>query len=154
MNAVLGCVQIKRLDEFIRASAVSVAVSVVSADIIDRINILQATRRAMTECLWSLAPQPDLALVDAVALSGTPSPCVALVRGDVLSYAIACASIVAKVARDRMMRDLHISYPQYGFCDHKGYAAPAHLEALSTYGPTPLHRLTFRSVVPRQETTA
>ena len=141
----------ERLAAVIRRQAEAVAIGVVSADTIDRINILQATRRAMLRCLASLDPKPDLTLVDAVRLDGAPCHCVPLVRGDSVAYAIACASIVAKVERDRLMTELDAEYPQYGFSEHKGYAAPAHLEALRTYGPTPSHRLTFRSVIPRRD---
>ncbi len=140
--------------DLVRADAEAVAVAVVSAGRIDRINILEATKTAMLECLWALDPRPDVALVDALLPGDAPSPCIGLVRGDTLSYAIACASIVAKVERDRLMRRLDDRYPYYGFADNKGYAAPVHLEALSVYGPTPEHRLTFRSVVPRREAAA
>ncbi len=140
--------------EMVISNAEAVAVAVVSADRIDRVNILQATKLAMLECLWNLAPSPDLALVDAVLPGEAPCACVPLVRGDILSYAIACASIVAKVERDRLMTRLGERYPYYGFAENKGYAAPAHLDGLSVYGPTPEHRLTFRSVVPRREAAA
>jgi ribonuclease HII len=91
---------------------------------------------------------PDLALIDAVALEGLAFPSLSVVRGESLSYSIACASILAKVERDRMMSDLHRRYPHYGFDSHKGYGAPEHLQALDDFGPCPEHRLTFRSVVP------
>jgi ribonuclease HII len=142
------------LAEAIRQTSIAYAVVAVEAEVIDRVNILQATKLAMREALWSLDTRPDLALIDAVALDATPCPCVPVVRGDLLSYAIACASIVAKVERDRSMCDLAETYPYFGFADNKGYAAPAHLEGLATFGPTPEHRLTFRSVVPRLEASA
>jgi ribonuclease HII len=142
------------LSEMIRTESLAVAVTAVSADTIDRVNILRATRLAMVESLRALDPAPDLALVDALSLDDAPSPTLGVVRGDTLSYAIACASIVAKVERDRMMREIDRRYPQYGFAENKGYAAPDHLDALLTYGPTPQHRLTFRSVVPRREAVA
>jgi ribonuclease HII len=88
-------------------------------------------------------------VVDAVRLSGFGFPCLPVIRGDCFSYAIACASIVAKVERDRMMVELGREYPQYGFADHKGYGVPEHLEALSAYGPSPVHRLTYKPVLPR-----
>jgi len=141
----------QRLAALIRRQALACEVIAVEADAIDRINILQATRRAMTEAIRSLAIRPDMALIDAVRLDKAGCPTVSVIRGDLLSYSIACASIVAKVERDRMMRELGELYPQYGFAEHKGYAAPAHLAALEEYGPTPHHRLTFRSVVPRCE---
>jgi ribonuclease HII len=135
----------------VRDRSLSCRVVSVSAATIDRINILEATRQAMVEALWLLPQRPDMALIDAVRVNEAPCPTMAVIRGDLLSYSIACASIVAKVERDRTMRELGEVYPQYGFGDHKGYSAPAHLAALREYGPTPKHRLTFRSVVPRRE---
>ncbi len=141
----------QRLAEWIRQSSVAWSVAAISPETIDRINILQASKRAMVEALATLSPGPDVALVDAVALDGLAYPCVPIVRGDSFSYSIACASILAKVERDRLMTDLDTAYPHYGFARHKGYAAPEHLEALRDFGPCPLHRLTFRSVLPRAE---
>ena len=135
----------------IRSTAVAAAVAEVSPAVIDRINILEASRQAMREALSRLRPAPDCAVVDAVSLSGFRFPCFPVVRGDCFSYAVACASIVAKVARDRMMVDLDRAYPQYGFAAHKGYSVPEHLEALSVYGPSPVHRLTFKPVLPRED---
>lgn len=141
----------ERLATVIRREALGWAVAAVPADEIDRSNILVATRRAMSIALARLDPVPDLALIDAVALDGAPCRTLPLIRGDVVSYAVAGASILAKVERDRMLVELDRRYPQYGFREHKGYAAPRHLEALRIYGPTPEHRLTFRSVVPRSD---
>jgi ribonuclease HII len=139
----------ERAAEAIRRHAVAVAVAAVSPEVIDRINILEATRIAMGEALSRLRPAPDCAVVDAVRLSGFAFPCLPVIRGDCFSYAIACASIVAKVERDRMMVELGREYPQYGFAEHKGYGVPEHLEALSAYGPSPVHRLTYKPVLPR-----
>jgi ribonuclease HII len=135
----------------IRSHAVAFAVAAISPDVIDRINILEATRLAMGEALSRLRPAPDCAVVDAVRLSGFGFPCIPLVRGDCFSYGVACASILAKVERDRMMVELDRTYPQYGFAAHKGYGVAEHLEALSAYGPSPIHRLTYKPVLPRQE---
>ena len=135
----------------IRATAVATAVAEVSPEVIDRVNILEASRQAMCQALSRLDPAPDCAVVDAVRLSGFGFPCLPVIRGDCFSYAVACASIVAKVARDRMMVELDGTYPQYGFASHKGYCVPEHLEALSVYGPSPVHRLTFKPVLPRAE---
>jgi ribonuclease HII len=143
--------QRERLADAVRRTSVAWCVAQESPRTIDRINILEATRRAMKRALTSLRPAPDCAVVDAVPIRGTRFPCVPLVRGDNLSYAVAGASILAKVTRDRMMLDLHQQYPQYGFDAHKGYGARRHREALRTYGPTPAHRLSFRSVLPRRE---
>jgi ribonuclease HII len=135
----------------IRATAVAAAVAAVPPDVIDCVNILEASRQAMCDALSRLRPAPDCAVVDAVRLSGFGFPCLPVIRGDCVSYAVACASILAKVERDRMMVELDGQYPQYGFAAHKGYSVPEHLEALSAYGPCPVHRLTFRSVLPRTE---
>jgi ribonuclease HII len=140
----------ERLAAAIRASAIAIAVAQVPPAVIDRVNVLEATRQAMRKALAALRPVPDCAVVDAVGLSGLRFPCLPVIRGDAISYAVACASIVAKVERDRMMVDLHDRYPAYGFAVHKGYSVPGHLQALATYGPCPIHRLTFRPVLPRE----
>jgi len=140
----------ERLAAAIRASAIAWAVVPVSPGVIDRINILEATRQAMRQSLARLSPSPDIAVIDAVALAGLGIPFLPLVRGDSVSYAVACASILAKVERDRMMVELHGQYPQYGFASHKGYSVPEHLRALETYGPCPEHRLTYAPVLPRE----
>ena len=139
----------ERVADAIRASSLASAVVPIAPDVIDRINILEATRLAMVQALAQLRPAPDCALVDAVTLSGVGFPCLPLIRGDAVSYAVACASILAKVERDRMMVQLHDRYPQYGFAAHKGYGVAEHLEALVTSGPCPSHRLTYRPVLPR-----
>jgi ribonuclease HII len=141
----------ERLAGWIKETAVSWSVVAQPASLIDRINILQATRRAMTQALIDLDPAPDVAVVDAVDLRELTLPVLPVVRGDILSYAVACASILAKVERDRMMCVLHESFPRYSFDANKGYGAPEHLQALSEYGPCPDHRLTFRSVLPAVE---
>lgn len=125
------------------------AVATVSAQEIDRVNILEATRRAMRQALDHVAAQADVVLVDAVRLDGLPLPHLPVVRGDQISYAIACASIVAKVERDRLMVELDRRFPHYGFASNKGYGAPEHQRALALHGPSTVHRLTFRSVLPR-----
>ena len=136
------------LARHIRLTASSWSVAAVDADMIDRVNILEATKHAMRRALAGLVPKPEIALVDAVPLRVPGVPCLPLVRGDYISYAIASASILAKVARDEMMTDLDAEFPHYGFAAHKGYAAPTHLEALREYGPSHAHRLTFQSVLP------
>ena len=140
----------ERLAAAIRKSALAWAVVPIPPDVIDRINILEATRQAMRQSLARLAPAPDIAVIDAVALSGLGIPFLPLVRGDSVSYAVACASILAKTERDRMMVELHGQYPQYGFASHKGYSVPEHLRALEAYGPCPEHRLTYAPVLPRE----
>ena len=139
----------KILAQAIKSSALAYAVAEISADTIDQINILEATRLAMNHALDSLTLTPDCAMIDAVVLGERKYPCYAIVRGDALSYSVSCASILAKEARDRMMIVHNQEYPQYGFASHKGYGAERHLIALAKYGPCPIHRLTFKSVLPR-----
>jgi ribonuclease HII len=134
------------LDAEIRARALAVGIGVVDHATIDRINILQATRRAMAEALARLAPPPDLVITDFVALPALPCPQRNLVDGDARCASVAAASIVAKVTRDRLMREADILYPAYGFARHKGYATPDHLAALDRHGPCPFHRRTFAGV--------
>jgi ribonuclease HII len=139
----------ERLAAAIRATALAFTVVAVHADVIDRINILEATRRAMAQAVSTLRPAPDCVVVDAVHLRGFLVPCLPLIRGDSVSYGVACASILAKVERDRMMGELDGEYPAYGFAVHKGYGVPEHLQALEAFGPCPVHRLTYRPVLPR-----
>lgn len=141
----------EELAAWIRRVHPSFAVVAVSPRDIDRLNILEATRLAMGQALVRLRPCPDIGLVDAVRLPVQRFPCLPLIRGDLLSYAVACASIVAKVERDSMMKELDHCYPLYGFARNKGYGAREHREALAAYGPSAVHRLTFQSVLPRTE---
>lgn len=135
----------------IHARAVAVGVGVVDAETIDRVNILQATRRAMGLALGSLGVEPELVLTDFVALDGLRCPQRNLVNGDQRSATVAAASIIAKVTRDRMMAEADRAYPQYGFGRHKGYATLEHLAALIMHGPCPLHRRTFNGVIVQQD---
>lgn len=135
----------------IRARAVAVGVGMVDAETIDRVNILQATRRAMGLALGSLGLEPELVLTDFVALDGLRCPQRNLVNGDQRSATVAAASIIAKVTRDRMMAEADREYPQYGFGRHKGYATLEHLAALIMHGPCPLHRRTFNGVIVQQD---
>lgn len=133
----------------LRRTALGWSIAVVPAEVIDRINILEASKRAMTAALRALDPAPDCAVIDAVRLRGLAFPCLPVIRGDQISYAVACASILAKVERDRMMTALDREFPHYGFASHKGYGVPEHLRVLAEYGPAPVHRLTFHPVLPR-----
>ena len=135
----------------IHARAVAVGVGVVDAETIDRVNILQATRRAMGLALGSHGLEPELVLTDFVALDGLRCPQRNLVNGDQRSATVAAASIIAKVTRDRMMAEADREYPQYGFGRHKGYATLEHLAALIMHGPCPLHRRTFNGVIVQQD---
>ena len=134
------------LDAIIRVRAVAVAVGLVDAATIDRVNVLEATRRAMGRALAALGVEPELVLTDFVALDGLKCPQRNLVRGDQRSATVAAASIIAKVARDRMMAEADQEYPQYGFGRHKGYPTADHRAALLVHGPCPLHRRSFAGV--------
>jgi ribonuclease HII len=139
----------ERLDSEIRASAFAYAVARVEADEIDRINILRATKEAMRRAINALALAPDYLLIDAVSLSDVSLTQRAIIRGDEQSVSIAAASIIAKVARDGWMRAYEAELPGYGFANHVGYATPEHLRSLGALGPSPIHRLSFRGVLPR-----
>jgi ribonuclease HII len=130
----------------IQERAVAVGIGVVDHASIDRLNILRATRAAMLAALAQLPVGPDLVITDFVSLAGLPCPQKNLVNGDGRSATVAAASIVAKVTRDRLMRELDARYPGYGFAQHKGYATPEHLAALDRIGPSPVHRRTFAGV--------
>ncbi len=123
-------------------SAIGYSVVSVDWDVIDEINILNATKKAMVEAVNTVFPYPQHLLVDAVK-HDFGVPYTAIIHGDATSYSIACASIVAKVARDRMMVEYAKTYPEYGFEKHKGYGTKEHIEALKKYGPCPIHRKTF-----------
>ena len=112
---------------------------------IDRINILEATRVAMGQALAALAVVPDLIITDFVALRACPCPQRNLVDGDARCASVAAASIVAKVTRDRLMREVDVQFPDYGFAKHKGYATAEHLAAIDRHGLCPLHRRSFVS---------
>ena len=136
-----------RLCEEIKQTAVSVGIGVVSAVAIDTVNILEATRWAMTQAVLSLDVQCDCVVVDGAALPDVAVPVVGMVKGDARCVSIAAASIVAKVTRDRLMERMHVLYPRYSFLDNKGYGTRRHLEALRRYGPTRIHRLSFEPVL-------
>ena len=122
-------------------------IELVEAAEIDRLNILQATLAGMRRCLEALGPRVELARIDGNALPrGLPCMAEAIIGGDALEPAIMAASILAKVTRDRLMTELHMHYPQYGFDVHKGYPTPAHLAALTLHGPCPHHRHSFAPV--------
>jgi ribonuclease HII len=124
------------------------AVSSVDAGVIDQINILQATHRAMNLALGQLDPPPEHALVDGRPVRSIRFPQTALVKGDARSYSIAGASVIAKVTRDRMMKEFDQLYPGYGFAGHKGYGTPQHLAAIQALGPCPIHRRSFAPLRP------
>lgn len=127
----------------IMEKAVAVGIGVVSQEVIDEINILQATYEAMRQAVGKLSVRPDVLLNDAVTIPGLSQEQVPIIKGDAKSLSIAAASVVAKVTRDRMMEALDAKYPEYGFASNKGYGSKAHMDALREYGPCPLHRRTF-----------
>ncbi len=127
----------------IQYNAVDYAYTFIDNDIIDDINILNATKLALEESLKKLKIKPDFLLTDYINNFKTVYPSENIVKGDGLSYSIAAASIIAKVKRDEYMLEMDKVYPQYGFYRHKGYGTKLHIEALKKYGPSPIHRKTF-----------
>lgn len=136
----------EQLFELIMMQAAAVGIGFADAETIDRINILQATRRAMLEAVQALSYEPDYLLIDGITTIASPLPQQTIKQGDSRSASIAAASIIAKVTRDRLMLDYDCLYPAYGFARHKGYGSAAHLAALLHYGPCPIHRMTFARV--------
>ena len=136
----------ERLFDTIMSQAISVGIGMGSPELIDRINILQATRHAMLTAVTQLDPQPDYLLIDGISTISSPISQRTIKKGDSLSLSIAAASIIAKVTRDRLMRELDGIYPGYGFSGHKGYGSALHMEAIRRLGPCPIHRLTFGGV--------
>ncbi len=134
------------LVEDIKQQSVAWAVAWLFPPLLDRINILNATREAMKLAVRQLCPQPDLLLIDALTLKEMPISQLAIVKGDSLSVSIACASILAKVERDRTMEALDSLYPGYGFAKHKGYATREHLQSLHRLGAAAIHRSSFEPV--------
>ncbi|MBI4234639.1 MAG: ribonuclease HII [Chloroflexi bacterium] len=134
------------LDSRLREAALAFGIGMAGPEEIDRLGIVEATRRAMRGAVASLRPAADALLIDAVALPEAGLPFRAIVHGDVLCVSIAAASIIAKVARDRLMIELDARFPGYGLARHKGYPTAAHREALARLGPTPIHRHSFLPV--------
>lgn len=114
--------------------------------VIDELNILRATHRAMQQALDQLKPAPAHILVDGLKVKTLTYPQTSIVKGDSLSYSIAAASILAKVTRDRLMLEYHAQYPEYGFAEHKGYGTAQHLAAIERHGPCPIHRRSFAPI--------
>ena len=135
----------EELFALIHERAVAVGVGIVDHLTIDRINILEATRVAMSQALAALALVPELIITDFVSLRACPCPQRNLVDGDARCASVAAASIVAKVTRDRLMRELDAEYPAYGFAKHKGYATAEHIAAIDRHGLCTLHRRSFVS---------
>ncbi len=121
-------------------------IGVVEPEMIDRINVLQATRLAMVKAFGQVTPRPDFLLIDGPITLDVDLPQLSIIKGDLYSLSVAAAGILAKVTRDRIMMELHLQYPMYGFDKHKGYPTKAHREALKKHGPSPVHRLCFKGV--------
>ncbi|WP_147532105.1 ribonuclease HII [Bacillus marasmi] len=135
----------EELYEQIITGAVAYQVGIISAEEIDQINIYEATKKAMLTSIAGLSTKPDYLLIDAMKLT-TPYPYEAIIKGDAKSISIAAASIVAKVTRDRMMKELHEQYPDYGFASNMGYGTKEHMDALQVVGITPYHRKSFAPI--------
>jgi ribonuclease HII len=133
----------------IRAGAVAVGLAWCEPEEIDRLNILRATHLAIRRAVLTLASLPDLLLVDGQKVPDLPCPHRAIVKGDALSVSIAAASIVAKVARDAMMREWDARYPGYGWAQNMGYASEDHREAIRRLGPSAIHRRSFHGIMQR-----
>ena len=132
------------LEPIIKEQALAWKVVMIDHQVIDRINILQATKLGMRQAVAALEIAPDYLLVDGMELDGVDLPQQGLIKGDARSVSIAAASVLAKTARDRLMLEYDAVYPGYGFAKHKGYPTAEHKEALRRLGPCPIHRLTFK----------
>lgn len=137
---------LKREELFIiiQKAAVSFSFGIVPVEVIDEVNILQATKMAMSEAINKLSPQPEIVLIDALKIDTLAIEQYPIIKGDSLSINIASASILAKVKRDSIMLEYHRQYPMYGFDKHKGYPTLLHRECIKKYGPCPIHRKTFK----------
>lgn len=141
----------ERLYHAILRQAVATGIGLATEREIETLNILQATRQAMCRAVRALTVSPDFLLLDAVSLPSLSVPQRPIIKGDGFSVSIAAASIVAKVSRDRLMREYHRRYPRYNFRAHKGYGTPEHLRLLARYGPCAAHRQTFRPVAESEQ---
>ncbi len=134
----------EKLYDQILEEAISYGVGIIGQDEIDEINILNATKKGLTMSLKELTVKPDLIIVDALTHIDTMGiPYESIIKGDAKCYSISAASIIAKVTRDRIMREWDKIYPEYGFEKHKGYGTSAHIEAIKKYGLCPIHRKSF-----------
>ena len=134
----------EKLYDLIINEAISYGIGIIYQDEIDEINILQATKKGLTEAIKQMEIKPNIIMVDA--LSGIDTlgiPYKSIIKGDAKCYSVAAASIVAKVTRDRIMREWDKIYPEYGFASHKGYGTAKHIAAIKEFGPCPIHRRSF-----------
>ena len=132
----------EKLYDLILSKAIAYSITLETEKTIDEVNILNATKKSMLNSYNSLSVKPDVLLVDAVKLD-VDCETLPIIKGDSTSYALACASIVAKVYRDRMMDQYHELYPMYDFVNNKGYGTKKHIEALKQFGKCPIHRDSF-----------
>ena len=134
----------EKLYDVILSEAISYGIGIIYQDEIDEINILQATKKGLHEAVANMEIKPNVILVDALTGIDTLGiPYKSIIKGDAKSYSIGAASIIAKVTRDRIMREWDKVYPEYGFAGHKGYGTAKHIEAIKKYGLTPIHRRSF-----------
>ena len=133
----------EKLYDEIMTNAVAVGIGMSDVDVIEKINILGATKEAMKEAINNLSIKPDYVLIDGNQDINIDIDRQTVISGDALSESIAAASIIAKVTRDRMLREYDKAYPEYGFAKHKGYGTKAHIEAIKEHGLTPIHRPSF-----------
>lgn len=146
-SKMLSAAQRQRAFSWLVDWVVSYGVGACTADEIDSIGIVPATRQAMARAIAELTPQPDHLLIDAVELSAVPIPQTSIIRADSRSQSAAAASIIAKVTRDRLMANVfETEYPGYGFAAHKGYGTAVHMSALKELGASPIHRRSFKPV--------
>ncbi len=138
--------QRERVFELVRHAGIPFGLGSVPHATIDEVGIVQATRMAMAQAVGSLPSRPDFLLIDALSLPEVELPQKGIIRGDQLSFSIACASIMAKVSRDRQMTELDGVYPGYGLARHKGYGTRQHLQSLGQLGPCAIHRRSFAPV--------
>ena len=136
----------ERIFSLMGDSGIEIGIGIVPPQVIDSINFLNATKKAMISALNALAQPPDYLLIDALVLPGLRIRQKGIIKGDRTVLSIACASIAAKVTRDHIMLELDVTYPQYGFCNHKGYGTARHIDCLRRHGACRSHRLTFAPV--------
>ena len=143
----------EKLFELIKKEAISYGIGIIWQEEIDEINILEATKKALTKSIEEMEIKPELILVDALTKINTLGiPYRSVIKGDAKIYSIAAASILAKVTRDRIMREMDEIYPQYGFSAHKGYGTAKHMETIREYGLCPIHRKTFTKNIKLKQT--
>lgn len=136
----------EKLYDLVIENALAYHIEVIDIEEVDRLNVYQASRTGMIRCIEKISLSPDFALTDAMPLGETIDH-LSIIKGDALSLSIGAASILAKVTRDRIMKEYDLLYPEYGFAKHKGYPTKAHKEALKLYGVTPIHRRSFAPVM-------